>query len=629
MKFIQALILGLLCGQWCAAAGNIVSYTQKTTVDLRPYFRIAEDNKEGFLNADLLFKNPQLFRGLNDFTPAKPDNVFWLFTEIKSDADVAVVLSFRHLANATLYVLPDTPGASYQPRYAGAFCPDSMISSGDSRFHFQLDLVRGIKYRILIRSLHTKKYDPVFDFKLSDRNLFYKVSGRKERTDFWFQGAGMLLLVYVLINWLTTRYRPYLWMGIFIAGLQLYNLALNRYLIDWFFPDHPIVGWRLTVYFLYMAIMGLYLLIIDFWNIKTKHPNLHRLGKVILCGIPLLALLFFFINYYTSNFKLTSQINSVLFLIQLYYLLRLLLLWKSFDKQERFLAYGVMLYLAVALFVSVSVFIAGERILSVVTVLSGILQTTVCLLFLVGINGKLWQNEAEKRHYLSQLNELQREQNQLLEANVAARTRELHQGKMQIELLIDELNHRVKNNLQLLYSLNSLQINANKDQYVTNILKDNVARIKAMMLVNESLDPGKNNTSELFAPAAVINKISAHLKQIFSGAVPVQINMDIDESIILNAASGLSLGLIITELMTNSLKHAFSGQPEPEISISLYRSPNSWELQYRDNGKGMPTQSKDSFGLSLISDLTRQLRGSYKMEPVDGIHYVFTFPNIS
>ncbi|MBL7707020.1 MAG: hypothetical protein JNM21_15845 [Taibaiella sp.] len=628
MKFIQALILALFCGQWCAA-GNIVNYTQKSTVNLRPYFSVAEDDKEGTLNADLLFRNPELFRALNDFSPAKPDNVFWLFTEIKSDTDAAAVLSFRHLANATLYVLPDTPGASYEQRYAGAFCPDSMISSGDSRFHFRLTFARGIKYRILIRSLHTKKYDPVFDFKLSDRDLFYKASGRKERLDYWFQGAGMLLLVYVLVNWLSTRYRPYLWMGIFIAGLQLYNLALNRYLIDWFFPNHPVVGWRFTVHFLYMAIIGLYLLIIDFWNIKSKHPNLYRLGKVILCGMPLLALLFFFINYYTSNFKLTSQINSVLFMVQLYYLLRLLSLWKSFDKQERFLAYGVILYLAVALFVSVSVFIVGERVLGLVTVFSGVLQTTVCLLFLVGINGKLWQNEADKLHYLSQLNELQREQNQLLEANVAARTKELHQGKLQIELLIDELNHRVKNNLQLLYSLNSLQVSAHKDQYVTNILKDNVARIKAMMLVNESLDPGKNNSSELFAPGVVINKIAAHLKQIFAGEVPVRINIDIEESIILNAASGLSLGLIITELMTNSLKHAFAGQPEPEISISLYRSLNNWELHYRDNGKGMLTQSKDSFGLNLISDLTRQLRGSYKIDPVNGVHYVFIFPNVS
>jgi len=629
LKFIQALILCLLCGHWCTATSKIINYNGRSTIFLKQYFGILEDDKNGLLTADLLFNKPELFNSFNDFSPTKLDDPFWLYTEIQSSNDEEVVLSFKNLASAILFVLPDTAGASYQQHYAGAFCPDSLVSNGDSRFHFQLTLVRGMKYRILIRSQHSKRYNPIFDFELNDSQLFYTKRAKKERLDYWFQGAGILLLVYILANGLITKYRPYIWMAVFITGLLMYNLALNRYFIDWFFPNNPIAGWRLSIHFLHIATAGLYLLIIDFWKIKTRSPGLYRLGKFILYGIPVLSLLSFFINYYFANFKLTSQINSCLFLVQLYYLIRLLSLWKGFDKQERYLAYGIVLYLAVALFVSSAVLTTGERFLTLIPFFSGLVQTVVSLLFLIGINGKLWQNEADKLLYQQQLNDLQYKQNQLLETSVKERTQELQHGKMQIELLIDELNHRVKNNLQLLYSLNSLQMSVSKDQNVNNILKDNVARIKAMMLVNENLNPEKNNNSVLFSPANVITKISSHLKQIFNNGIPVQINIDIDESIIINATSGLSLGLIITELITNSFKYAFPSQPMPVISITLNKYRYGWQLQYRDNGNGMITQKSDSFGLNLISDLTRQLRGSYKVVTENGVHYIFSFPNIS
>lgn len=621
------LCLILCCGKAKAAADSIIFNPAAPAITMRPYFGIIEDDT-AIYDPDTLIANPGLFTSITGFKTERPSSIFWLFTRIKSPDEADAVLSFRHLTYADLYIMPDTPGAVVTHRRSGAFRPAEQISPGDSRFHFRLRLAAVITYRVLIRSRHTKQYQPVFNFELNDLYRFTKARQQREVIDFWFQGAALLLLLYVLITWIMTRYRPYLWLAVFITGLMLYNLALSRYFIDWFFPARPDWGWRFVIHFLHLALAGLYLLVLDFWKIKEKNHRLYRLGKAVLYAILLLSILSFFIHHYTGNFRIMSQVTGCFFIIQVAYLLRVLLLWKRFDEQERFLAYGVILYLTVALFVTLALFVVGEAAFSLFTILSGSLLVIVSLLFLTGINGKLWQNEKDKTLYLSQLTRLQQHQNQLLEESVTERTLELNRRNKHIELLMNELNHRVKNNLQLLYSLNSLQLAGSKDEYVGNMLKDNVARIKAMMLVNDSLNPGNNPGNKTISPATFIADIVEHSKKMFAQSAPVDIKLTIDSSLVLDATAGLCLGLIVTELITNSYKHAFSEQPQPQINIEILNAGDHWKMHYGDNGKGIGVQPDDTFGLTLIADLTRQLKGHYTIDQHKGFSYFLNFPNL-
>lgn len=621
------LCLILYCSKASATADSIIFDPAAPAIAMRPYFGIIEDDT-AIYDPDTLIANPGLFTSIAGFKAEKPGSVFWLFTRIKSADAADAVISFKHLSYADLYIMPDTPGSVVTHHRAGAFRPAEQISPGDSRFHFHLKLDHGITYWVLIRSLHTKQYRPVFDFELSDLYRFTKAGQRQELVDFWFQGAAMLLLLYVLATWVINRYRPYLWLAVFITGLILYNLALSRYLIDWFFPSYPYAGWRLTVHFLHLAMIGLYLLVLDFWKVKEKNLRLYHLGKAVLYGIVVLSALSFFIHYYTGNFRIMSQINGSFLVVQVAYLLRVLLLWKHFDRQERFLGYGVIIYLLVALFVTLALFVVGEAVFSLFSILSGCLLVTVSLLFLTGINGKLWQNEKDKTLYLAQLTRLQQQQNQLLEESVAERTRELNRRNKHIELLMNELNHRVKNNMQLLYSLNSLQLAGSRDEYAVNILKDNIARIKAMMLVNDSLNPGNNPDNKTISPVTFIANIVEHSKKMFAQSEPVDIRLSIDNTLILDATAGVCLGLIITELITNSYKHAFSEQPLPQISIEILNTDDHLKMHYHDNGKGFSTQPHNSFGLTLIADLTRQLKGHYDISHHNGFSYFLNFPNL-
>lgn len=628
LSSLLLVIILLFCPNGVRAGSDSLHITRlNEPISLRPYFRVLEDFERKF-SADSLLQNRSAFQPLAAFHPSRVDGVYWLMTRVRSEKEMELVLSFKHLTHADLYLLPDTAGASYMHRKAGAFRPVGEIYNGDSRFHFHFELDEGVPYILLIRSWHNKKYRPIFDFELEELHSFLKHKQHRELVDFWFQGAAMVLLLFVLITWAITRYRPYLWLAIFIMGIIMYNLSLNRYLIDWFFPGDPITGWRFTVHFLHLGIAGFYMLLLDFWKIKKRNFKLYRIGRFIVLGIIGLSILSYCVNKFTGNFRLMSEVNSGFIVVQILFIGRLLMQWKGFDRYERYLGYGVILYLLVSVLLTISLVIFQEKVIVLFSIASGLMLVSVSLFFLAAISGKLWQNEKDKNLYLERITEMQKHQNEELERKVLDRTRELKQRNEHVELLMNELNHRVKNNLQLLYGLNILQLEGSKEKVTTSILKDNITRIKAMMLVNERLNPSKILESSQIAPADFIADIAAHSKIMFPPEKPINMDLQIDKELVLTAKAGLCVGLIVTELITNSYKHAFCGTDEPNISIEIVRDGVYWTLRYEDNGRGMSNPSADSFGLSLITDLTRQLKGKFSVISDRGVKYVFNFPNL-
>ena len=610
-----------------ATKDSLILNKKSLPINLKPFFGILEQRDSTIYSPEVLLSNPQLFQPLKHFKPLKYNHSFWLLTTIHSTDIYNAVLSFKYLTYADIYIIPDTIGATYQAHHSGSFQPQKNILPEDGRFFCQLNLTPGITYKLLIRSHHTKQYQPIFDFTLNNHYQFFNSKQRNEITDYWFQGGLFLLLLYVFINWLTTGYRPYIWLILCISGFYLYNLCLSRFMIDWFFPNQPITGWRLTIHFLHIGMIGLYLLILDFWKIKEKNALLYKLGIGIIYGIIAISITSFCINYFFSNFKLTTYLNISTSIVQFAYLLSLIKLWRTLNKHELFLAYGIVIYMILALILNIGILIAGEAILKIVPILSSILLITISLLFFAGINGQLWQIKKDKNLYLTQLTQLQQKQKQLLEENVAERTQELNERNKYIELLIHELNHRVKNNLQLLYSLNTLQLAVNKEVHASNILKDNIARIKAMILVNDRLDPKNNIDKKHITLSNFIAEIVDHSKKMFSLQNPINIKINIPNDFTLEANASLCIGIIVSELITNSYKHAFSENNKPQIVITVSNYSTYWVMEYQDNGPGYKEESTNGFGVNLIADLARQLKAQLNIQHQNGVHYFFTFAN--
>jgi len=608
-------------------AQHAFNFHHHDQLQLKPYFRILEDDGHKY-NPNYLLSSPHIFQAINGFKPDKPDHSFWLFTSFKADTATTAVITFRHLTFAELYLQADTPNAPIIHRKAGVFRPLKEIDKGDSRFHFSVDLEKNLPYKILIKSTHVKGYTPIFDFELTNKNDFLDKKVASELSNLFLQGASALLILYTFLSWLSTRYRPFLWLMIFATGFHLYDIALNRYLIDWLSPNSPQNAWLGIQTFLHIGLFGLFLLLIDSWNIKAKNYRLFQYGRLLLAAIFVLSAVSFSINYSTLNYNLTTKINIIFsFLPIAYAVTTLLLIWHKLDKQERYLAYGLILYLMATLFFNITISLWGEKLYLFTPIGSKIVSISVVLLFLTGLNARLRQNEKDKLHYLNELNQLQKHQNELLEESVALRTSELNQRNQHIETLMNELNHRVKNNLQLLYSLNSLQLPTAQDTGTTDILKDNISRIKAMMLVNESLNLSQNVNERATSLNEFITAIVAHSKRMFVTETLTDIQVNVDETLILDSKLGLSLGLIVSELLTNSFKHAFSHQPKPIVAISISVKNSKWQLLYHDNGSGLKSEKENTFGLMLIKDLTRQLKGNLETSSRNGLAYIFNFPN--
>ena len=621
---------------WGITEANGKSITELTlganqkVVSLRPYFSVVEDST-GFYSAALLFKEIGLFKPLSELRKPNREHTFWLLTKVKSKQDTESVISFANLTHADLYLMADTANASLAHRQAGAFIPANLINTSDSRVHFKLHLDANLSYWILIKSRHVKNYPPIFDFQLSEEHIFSKEKQQRQLIDYCLQGASLLLVLYAMITWCITRHRSYLYLSIFVVGFNFYNLSLNGYLIDWFFTENPVLGWRFTIHFLHLGLTGILLLVFDFWGLNREDKKYKLLRNFMLYGILIVSVTSFLINYYTGNFKLMSLVNTAFSIIVTVYFITLIIkLWRKLDKQGRFLGYGLGLYLFTSVSLTVMLWVMGEMALSYYAFLSAITLVLITLFFLTGINIKLWQTEKDSVLYLQQLNQLQFHQNQLLEESVAKRTEELKQRSEYIATLMNELNHRVKNNLQLLYSLSSLQLQSVSEPASSGILKDSISRIKAMMLVNENLSSHQKTGADHISASKFITEIVDHSKKMFnSDKFPVSFTTDIDEALVLESKFGLSLGLIVSELIINSFKHAFFHQPQPNIHISIWLSEQNWEMKYSDNGIGLPAIVYRNFGLDLINDLTRQLRGTLIKNNENGLTYFFHFPKLN
>lgn len=188
------------------------------------------------------------------------------------------------------------------------------------------------------------------------------------------------------------------------------------------------------------------------------------------------------------------------------------------------------------------------------------------------------------------------------------------------EVLLKEVHHRVKNNMQVISSILNLQSSYVTDQYALNLLKESQNRIKTMAYIHESLYQNKTFTSINFSE--YISTLSSNILQSYAASSQkVKLELDI-QKIILNLDTSIPAGLIINELVTNSIKHAFTESNEGIIYINLHTKDNVLFLEVSDNGKGFPKEvdfkNTNSLGLQLVNTLVEQLNGKLELKEHKG-----------
>lgn len=188
------------------------------------------------------------------------------------------------------------------------------------------------------------------------------------------------------------------------------------------------------------------------------------------------------------------------------------------------------------------------------------------------------------------------------------------------EVLLSEIHHRVKNNLAVISGLLFLHSESVKDEKLKSVFFESQMRIKSISLIHEKLYQSENfgaiNMSQYFSDLAS-SIISSYE---ISKTHHVQFELDIDDDEI-SMNSALTYGLILNELLTNSMKYAFMDHTDPRIFISWKHGPGQEVFVYSDNGPGFNfnnTGKKGSIGVELVQTLVRQLHGKLDYSNLKG-----------
>lgn len=199
------------------------------------------------------------------------------------------------------------------------------------------------------------------------------------------------------------------------------------------------------------------------------------------------------------------------------------------------------------------------------------------------------------------------------------------------EVLLREIHHRVKNNMQIISSLLNLQaFQLVDDEIAVDVLKESQNRVKSMAMVHENLYLSPDLTH-----IAVDDYIKRLVPNIFYSysIMENQIKPNINvENIKLNIETVVPCGLIINELVSNSLKHAFPDGKKGEVKVSLKKMADKYILIISDDGIGFPRdldyKNTDSLGLQLVNNLVKQINGTISMDTNHGTTFRIIFEEL-
>jgi len=435
-----------------------------------------------------------------------------------------------------------------------------------------------------------------------------------------YYGAIIIMLIYNFILFLIIREKIYFDYVIFHLFYLLIHLAANGISFQYFFPNMPVIA----EYFIFIVFpLGIYFGINFSRSFLNIDSYLHKTSKFLRVCMKMLLLLLvsaFFIPYslfITISTLVGTTISFLLLGVGIYMLFR----YKTMASKFYVLAWSFLLLGAIVSllqnlgFISMSVWsYYGSQIGSFVelSLLSFALAYRYNTLYV-----RLSNTEQELRVL-----------NTNLENKVEERTLDLHEKNNALSLeisnkniLFKELYHRVKNNLQIITSLLTLQIGRIKEKKAIEILTETTQRIKAISMIHEKLY--QSNDLSLINMQEYTKDLVHELERGFA-----QDSFDFYiacENIKLNLEVAVPIGFILNELVTNAIKYAFTDKQKKNIIvIKMYHDEDGYFiLEVQDNGKGMDmSTTTPGFGFKLVhSFVNSQLKGEIETYNDDGLHH--------
>jgi two-component sensor histidine kinase len=240
----------------------------------------------------------------------------------------------------------------------------------------------------------------------------------------------------------------------------------------------------------------------------------------------------------------------------------------------------------------------------------------------------------EQRRYNEQLEALVAERTAALESEITGHKtaqQELSRSLREKEVLLKEVHHRVKNNMQVISSLLNIQADSIMDKRFQTLLTESQQRIKSMALIHENLYRSDSLLEINFHD--YIEMLTNGLVRFYRfDRLAISLHLEVDD-IYLDIDTAVPCGLIINELVSNSLKHGYHGREgDGHIHVRFKESEDgeSYRFSVKDDGNGMDEsidlENSSSMGLEIVRILTEQLDGSWAYSSSGGTEFTIDFP---
>ncbi|MDC7226273.1 MAG: cache domain-containing protein [Spirochaetales bacterium] len=194
------------------------------------------------------------------------------------------------------------------------------------------------------------------------------------------------------------------------------------------------------------------------------------------------------------------------------------------------------------------------------------------------------------------------------------------------EMMLKEINHRVKNNFQIIISLLKLELSENQDPVTRESFLELISRLESISIIHNMLYSNENYSS--VSAETYLKNLAEYIIHSFGADQKIDIMYSID-SMEFSIDQAVTIGMITNETLTNSVKYAFKENESGIVSIGLHNKAGSLIFTITDNGSGLPDEyiqgKQGSLGINLIRNLSRQLDGTMTIDNSDGTRYRIEF----
>ncbi len=590
------------------AANNIVINEETDSFNITPLIRyyITPSEEKDYIE---VLKHDQDFKKIGKdilLLGYITNKTLWLRLDITNDSNQSIdkILSYSYPLQEVLYLYELGNDKTHELQHNDSLVPYYKL-------HFKPHETKNFLIQVRNRNVSTivklEVFKPITFFQHNNHQLLIGM--------LFIGGIGTLLL-YNLFLFYLTQDSSYLYYVVMVMMFTVVALHVNGYV------TYFIQGFTLSKTLLYTILLILAVAMVfftkTFLDLPNTSPKIDRTLDtifIILVGLYLGNMLDI-IPVVVHRFIYTVAFGYLIF-VGIY-------LYKKGKKEALYYLLGwIVLFFSTLLIVLRQAGVSD--LYDSIPYLSYIGVIAEALLFSMALSARINTLQHEKERATQVLLQHQLMERSRLEAYAKEKTKDLQRALEEKAILLKELHHRVKNNLQIIISLLRLQADKHNDPRLEAILLESENRMRAISNIHEMLYKEENPTlvdvDEYFQ--SLIEGIRSgftHQKNItISVACTAKLDMD----------RAVYCGLIINELVTNAFKYAFEPGQKGKIRVSFRRKGDSYELVVYDDGKGFDSVKniQESLGLRMVQTLVQQqLKGKFYMDGKYGAYFEITFP---